>query len=144
MVSFSRFVLVMLFVLFYGLRVLCLLSSVSFLLVYVFLEIRLFLVMYVVYVSWVSVDCLIVYFFVNLISSFFLLWGSVFLFEVYFVLGLLIKVGFFPFLWWFPFLVDRLGYVVLFFLGGVVKLVPVFLFFNGVVSVGVGVFLLFV
>lgn len=85
-------------------------------------------------------DCLIVYFFVNLISSFFLLWGSVFLFEVYFILGLLIKVGFFPFLWWFPFLVDRVRYVVLFFLGGVVKLVPVFLFFNGVVSLGVGVF----
>lgn len=37
-------------------------------------------------------------------------------------------------------MVDRLGYLVVFFLGGVVKLVPIFLFFNGVVSVGVGVF----
>jgi hypothetical protein len=139
-VRFSRFVMVLMFVLFYGLRVLCIMTSVSFLLVYVFLEIRLFLVLYVVYISWVGVDCLIVYFFVNLLSSFFLLWGSVFLLEVYFLLGLFIKMGFFPFMWWFPYLVDRLGYMMLFFLGGVVKLVPVFLFFNGVVSVGVGVF----
>jgi len=49
------------------------LSSVSFLLVYVFLEIRLFLVLYVMYISWVGVDGLVVYFFVNIISSFFLL-----------------------------------------------------------------------
>lgn len=73
MVRLSRFVLVVMFVLFYGLRVLCLLSSVSFLLVYVFLEIRLFLVLYVMYISWVGVDGLVVYFFVNIISSFFLL-----------------------------------------------------------------------
>jgi hypothetical protein len=51
MVRFSRFVLVVVFVVFYALRVLCVLSSVSFLLVYVFLEISLFLVLYVVYIS---------------------------------------------------------------------------------------------
>jgi len=73
MVRLSRFVLVVMFMLFYGLRVLCILSSVSFLLVYVFLEIRLFLVLYVMYISWVGVDGLVVYFFVNIISSFFLL-----------------------------------------------------------------------
>jgi hypothetical protein len=140
MVRFSRFVLVVVFVVFYALRVLCILSSVSFLLVYAFLEISLFLVLYVVYISWVSVDCLIIYFFVNLISSFFLLWGSLFLLEVYFLLGLFLKVGFFPFLWWFPFLVDRFRYLVVFLLGGIVKLIPVFLLFNGVVSVKVGVF----
>lgn len=69
-------------------------------------------------------DSIFIYFIVKSIVFLLIMWGFLFCCEKLIVLGMLLKLGFFPFLWWFPYIRDSLRYFSFFVLSLVQKLFP--------------------
>lgn len=65
------------------------------------------------------------YYIVNVLASLGLLWGAIFTSKIIFLLGLFLKLRFFPFLWWFPYICESLRYWCFFFLKVVQKFIPI-------------------
>lgn len=75
------------------------------------------------------------YFVVNVLATLGFLWGSILGSKFIFLLGLFLKLSFFPFLWWFPYICESLKYWCFFFLKIVQKIVPIVLSYtNKIVS----------
>lgn len=69
-------------------------------------------------------DSIFVYFIVNSIVFLLIMWGFLFCCENIIILGMLLKLGFFPFLWWFPYIRESLSYFSFFVLSLIQKLFP--------------------
>lgn len=68
------------------------------------------------------------YFIVQVIGTLFLLWGCILKFNSLFgLIGLFIKLGFFPFFWWVPLMVSKLNWFAIYILTVIQKIPSLFL-----------------
>nr|UHA56308.1 NADH dehydrogenase subunit 2 [Diversibipalium sp. MNHN JL281] len=70
---------------------------------------------------------LVVLFISSVVSFLLVVWAVVLFSETLLLLGFFFKLGFFPFIWWFPYISGLMSYFCYFMFGVVVKIFPLFL-----------------
>lgn len=103
-------------------------NLVSFLL---FLELNGFLLVLLLFIKsrYETSEFIFLYFILNTLVFILFLWGVSFCKELLVILSLFLKIGFFPFLWWFPYLVDNCSFFSFFLIGILQKGIPLFVIF---------------
>nr|UKA77702.1 NADH dehydrogenase subunit 2 [Parakontikia ventrolineata] len=72
-------------------------------------------------------ESVFIYYILNTLVFILFLWGVVLSLEELIILSFFLKLGFFPFIWWFPFLSDSLNFYLIFIFSVIQKLFPLLL-----------------